>query len=97
MEAAALTTTGTHDDPRRETHELPPRMTWPEIKAAYPDQWVILGELDSDPVTLQFFSGVVYGHGHTSVEAEAEARPRLPRGQISARRFTGRIWLPPRW
>lgn len=73
---------------------LSPRMTWPAIKEAFPDQWVVLGELERDPVTLRLVSAVVHGHGRTSAEAEAEARPALAPGEISARRFTGRIRHP---
>lgn len=74
-----------------------PRLTWPEeIKAAYPDQWVILGDLDMDEVTLQVHSAVVLAAGKTRREVIAKAP--VTRGEITARFFTGRMHLPPpRW
>ena len=49
------------------------RLTLQEIYTAYPDCWVVLGDLDSDPVTLQIFSAVVRGHRKTRREATPAA------------------------
>ena len=67
----------------------PQRMNWTEIKAAYPDQWVVLGDLDSDPVTLQLHSAVVIGCGKTMREANASAPGR--EGERTAHYYTGEL------
>jgi hypothetical protein len=36
-------------EPARNVVPSRQRMTWAEIEAAYPDQWVVIGELELDP------------------------------------------------
>lgn len=67
----------------------PIRMTPAEMRANFPDSWVLLVEVDGDPVTLAIRSGVVLGHGKTTREARAMARP-LRDGEPIAWEFTGR-------
>ena len=73
------------------------RLTWPEIVLAYPDQWVILTELDMDPVTLETHSAVVRGHGGTRREAKESARIPDDDRQMLAQLYTGRVRSPRPW
>jgi hypothetical protein len=67
-------------------------MTWPEIQAAYPDQWVVIGEVDLDPVTSELRSGVVLGSGKTRREPLAQAGPL--NGETRAHYWTGSVRSP---
>ena len=67
----------------------PLRLTWPEIRSAYPDQWVVLGALDADEVSLEVRSAVVRGAGRTRRDAESNAR-RVD-GEVTHRKFTGAL------
>jgi hypothetical protein len=69
-----------------------PRMTWAEIKAAYPDQWVVIGDLEMDPETSEFRSGAVLGAGKTRREPEGQAGPL--NGETRARFWTGQVRSP---
>lgn len=73
----------------------PRRMTWPEIKEAYPDQWVVLGALETDPVTRTIHTAVVRGWGRTRRESWAMAN--LADGEGGAHLFTGKLGNPRPW
>ena len=75
----------------------PLRLTWPEVKLAYPDQWVILTELDMDEVTLEIHTAVVRGHGGTRREAKESARIPDEDGRLIAQLYTGRRRSPRAW
>ena len=77
-------------DAVRKLDEHPQRMTWPEIKAAYPDRWVGLGQFDQDAVTLEIHCAVVRGSGPTRREASASARLADDPHEPFARLYTGR-------
>jgi hypothetical protein len=63
-----------------------------EIRARYPDEWVILGEIDwSDEDQGEFRSAVVLGHGRLRAAAMAAAAPHLPPGTDFARVHTGEV------
>ena len=68
------------------------RMTWAEIKAAYPDQWVVIGALERDPETREFLSGIVLGAGKTRREPLEQAGPL--NGETRAHYWTGRYKSP---
>ena len=70
-------------------------MTWTEIQAAYPEQWVILGDLDRDDLTLELRSAVVRGHGAT--RREASASEIIVGNERTAQRYTGRPRSPRPW
>lgn len=72
-----------------------PRLTWPEIRRACPDQWVVLGALDSDAISLVVRSAVVRGAGPTRREAKANAR-RID-GEVTHRKYTGVLRNPRPW
>ena len=71
------------------------RMTWAEIKLAYPDQWVVLADLDDDPLSIDIRSAVVIGFGRTRRAADDMGGPM--NGQRQARLFTGRLKSPRPW
>lgn len=49
-----------------------------EIKARYPDEWVLIDEFESDPVTLEVLRGKVRWHGSDRQRAHEKLR-ELPR------------------
>lgn len=69
-------------------------LTWAEIRARYPDQWVCLAEIgwvnDTD---FEFTTARVVGHG-TSKGALDQAQPLWDRYQEIGHFFTGKI-VPP--
>ena len=68
-----------------------------EIVLAYPDQWVILTELDKDEMTLEIHTAVVRGHGSTRREAWETAQIPDEDGRPIAQYFTGRMRSPRPW
>ena len=65
------------------------RMTWEEVCKAYPDEWVVMNDLDMNRATTTMRSGIVIAHGPNKKEVLASA----PRGkpELRAIRFTGGI------
>jgi len=72
-------------------------LTWAEICARYPDEWVALIEIDwvSDDA-LSFRSARVAGHGKTRKEPLDQARPLRAQYNEIAHFFTGPIGVPRR-
>ena len=69
-----------------------PRLTWVEICARYPNQWVVLGDIDyGDDVSYEIRSAVVIAHGAGRVDVLRRASPRLPVGGRFAHLYTGRV------
>lgn len=70
-------------------------LTWPEICARYPDQWVALVEIDwVNENDLDFRSARVAGHGKTGREPLDQARPLRARYDEIGHFFTGPIRAP---
>jgi hypothetical protein len=68
------------------------RLTWPQIRASYPDQWVVLVEHDwqeHDPT--RYTSARVLACGSSRSEAIARARPALDTYRCYGCRYTGTI------
>ncbi len=53
------------------------RLTWAEVCARYPMQWVVLIEVDIDEVGMEIRSGIVAGHGRNREESFAQADPYI--------------------
>jgi hypothetical protein len=72
-------------------------LTWAEICARYPDEWVCLVEMDRlHPYGFEFRSARVIGHGKTRRPLRA-GRPWRARYQVIGHYFTGRVPVrPPR-
>ena len=68
-----------------------PHLTLAEIIQAYPDQHVILGNVDFDRTRMELRGGVVIGHSRSRKEAIAMAEPYRPVGCHTAFYFTGKI------
>jgi hypothetical protein len=72
-------------------------LTWQEICALHPEEWVALVEIDwlgdSD---LEFRTARVVGHGKTRSEPLAQARPVRARYDEVGHFFTGAIHVPRR-
>ena len=60
------------------------KMTWDEMKAAYPDEWLMVKDFETDS-SGHLLSGVVARHSRCKDEVYAE--PALP--QPTAFRYTG--------
>jgi hypothetical protein len=70
-------------------------LTWQEICARYPDQWVALVEIDwVNENDLDFRSARVAGHGKTHREPLDQARPLRARYDEVGHFFTGPIRAP---
>jgi hypothetical protein len=77
--------------------EISEPLTWAEICARYPDEWVCLVEVDYvHPNGLEFRTARVVGHGKTSAAPFAQARSWHALYREVAHFFTGRITAPPR-
>lgn len=67
-------------------------LTWQEICARYPNEWVVLVEIDwIDEDDKDFRSARVAGHGKTRREPLVQARSMWPRYGEIAHFFTGPI------
>jgi hypothetical protein len=70
-------------------------LTWPEICARYPDEWVALVEIDwINENDLDFRSARVAGHGKTRREPLDQARPLRGLTDEIGHFFTGPIRAP---
>lgn len=74
-------------------------LTWPQICARHPDQWVVLVDVDwvdkdEDTLTFEFRSARVAGHGPTRREPLVQARPLRARYPEMGHYFTGQIRTP---
>jgi hypothetical protein len=68
------------------------RLGWLEICARYPDEWVVLGDIDWIDVDQgEFRSALVLGHDPQRAAAMAAAAPHLPPGTDFARLYTGEV------
>jgi hypothetical protein len=63
-------------------------MTWAEIEASYPDEWVLILEPETGP-DLRVRSGVVAYHGKDRDELHRVARALVPRPRRTAVLFLG--------
>jgi len=75
----------------------PERLTWSEICQRYPDEWVVLVEIEwFDDDNLEFGRAVVLGHAKNSKEVMRQTKPLLAEVMDSGIFFTGRVRpLPP--
>jgi hypothetical protein len=73
-------------------------LTWAEICARYPDEWVCLVEMDRiHPYGFEFRTARVIGHGKTRGAPVEQARPWRARYKVIGHYFTGRTAVrPPR-
>lgn len=70
-------------------------MTWTEICARYPEQWVCLVEIDRiHPNNFHFRAARVVGHGKTRREPLVQARPWWDHYNEIGHYFTGRFVAP---
>lgn len=71
------------------------RLTWPAIRRRYPDEWVMLVDLDDDEDDPAIRSAVVIGHGPSRKELFAATQEHIAaRCTTSACRFTGEEQVP---
>jgi len=72
-------------------------LSWPEICARHPDEWVALVEIEwVNENDLDFRSARVAGHGKTRKEPLDQARPLRARYDEIGHFFTGAIRIPVR-
>ena len=78
--------------------EISEPLTWAEICAQYPDEWVCLVEMDRvHPFDLEFRTARVIGHGKTRRAPVDQALRWRAHYQVIGYRFTGRVAVrPPR-
>lgn len=69
---------------------LEERLTWQEICARHPDEWVALAEVDwIDDLSLEFRSAIVAGHGPRRSDPLDQIRSSRGRYPAMAHYFTG--------
>jgi hypothetical protein len=80
------------------TAEISEPLTWAEICARYPDEWVCLVEMDRiHPYGFEFRTARVIGHGKTRGAPLDQARHWRAQYKVIGHYFTGRITVrPPR-
>lgn len=66
------------------------KLSWDEIKNQYPNEWVILVDLDADDVSNEVHAGVVFAHSKNERELLASTKEALA-GKSSAVLFTGEL------
>jgi len=66
------------------------KLTWQEIRSRYPDEWVILVDVDADHVTDEVRGGVVFDHGKNHRELLVKTKAPLA-GKDSAILYTGEV------
>lgn len=70
-------------------------MTWAEICALYPDEWVCLVAIEGQNETdFEFTTARVAGHGKTRKEPLVQARPARAQYDSFGHYYTGRIVAP---
>lgn len=70
-------------------------LTWDEIRARYPDEWVCLVEIGwLDDTSVAFATARVAGHGKTSRAPLDQARPLWGRYREIGHYFTGKVLRP---
>jgi hypothetical protein len=78
-----------------EAHVISEPMSWKEICERYPDEWVVLVEVDwVNDTDFDFRSARVAGHGRTRKEPLVQARPLRDRYPSMGHFFTGGIHAP---
>jgi hypothetical protein len=82
-------------EPIETTPPISEPLTWNEICQRYPDEWVLLVDVDwvSDR-DLEFRSARVAGHGKTRREPLIQARPLHTRYPSMTHLFTGTVRAP---
>jgi hypothetical protein len=80
------------------TAEISEPLTWAEICARYPDEWVCIVEIDRiHPRGFDFRTARVIGHGKTRGAPVDQARPWRAHYNLIGHYYTGRITVrPPR-
>ena len=77
------------------TADISERMTWSEICLRYPEEWVVLVEIDwVNDTDFDFRSARVAGHGTTRKAPLEQARPLQARYPSMGHFFTGRVRAP---
>jgi hypothetical protein len=67
-------------------------LTWDEICARHPDEWVCLAELDTTrPNDLDFRTARVIGHGKTQTQAVDQAITSFPQYDQIGHFYTGEL------
>ena len=70
-------------------------LTWREICERYPDEWVVLIEVDwVNDMDLELRSARVAGHGKRRRDPLEQARPLRSRYPSMAHLYTGRVLVP---
>jgi hypothetical protein len=78
-----------------ETPHISEPLSWKQICALYPDEWVCIVEIEwVNDTDFDFGSARVVGHGKTRREPLDQARPLRQRYSSIGHFFTGRVRAP---
>jgi hypothetical protein len=72
------------------------RLTWKEICERYPNEWVVLVDMEheNDDDDCDVVAGVVLGHSKNRADCLRETRPLRPSGIACAHLYTGELIAP---
>jgi hypothetical protein len=71
------------------------RLTWGEICRRYPDEWVVMAEIDwLNDTDFEFVTALLLAHHKTRKEASPSVKAALKRWRGVGSFFTGRL-IPP--
>ena len=71
-------------------------LTWDEIRARYPDEWVLYVDREDLPHDFRFRAARVVAHGRRRGDVLTQAGRFLKRWDCVGSFYTGRAHLPPR-
>jgi hypothetical protein len=75
--------------------DLSEPLTWRQICERYPDEWVVLVEIDwVNETDFDFRTARIAGHGKRRIDPLIQARPLWDRYESMGHFFTGRIRAP---
>lgn len=73
----------------------PERLTWDEIRKRYPDEWVVVAEIEwVNDTDFEFGTALVLAHHRTRKEASSSVKAAFERYTEVGSFFTGRLISP---
>ena len=79
-----------------QTAVQPERLTWDEIRKRYPDEWVVIADMDCvEDGFFEFGTAIVIGHHKTRKAASPDIKEADKHYSEVGAFFTGRLVPPP--
>jgi hypothetical protein len=72
------------------------RLTWDEIRQRYPDEWIVMAEVDwVNDTDFEFGTAIVLGHHKTRKDVSPSVKEAMKHYEDVCAFFTGRLVPPP--